>query len=41
MIPEHISQALTHATETLHTCVPEQREAIMTWINSLLDQVQR
>jgi len=40
LIPEHITQALTHAAETLRTCVPEQREAIMTWINSLLDKLK-
>jgi len=40
LIPEHISQALTHAAETLRTCVPEQREAAMNYINSLLDRVR-
>ena len=40
MIPASLRQALEFARETLHTCAPEQREAIMTWINSLLDKLK-
>ena len=38
---EPIREALTHAAATLRTCASEQREAVLDWINNLLDQIQR
>ena len=39
MIPASLRQALEFARETLHTCAPENRDAAMNYINSLLDRV--
>ena len=41
MIPASLRQALEFARETLHTCAPENRDAAMNYINSLLDRINR
>jgi len=40
MIPPSLRQALEFAREHLHTCTPENREAAMNYINSLLDRIK-
>lgn len=41
MIPAHITEALANASQTLRTCRPKQRDAILNWINALLDRAAR
>lgn len=39
MIPDHVRQALTFASQTLSSCAPEQRQGILNYINNLLDWI--
>ncbi len=36
-----LREALTHAFESLQRCRPDQRDGIKTWIDKLLDLVNR
>jgi hypothetical protein len=40
MIPDPIAEALRHASDTLRTVAPSNRDAVLDWINQLLDRLK-
>lgn len=40
-IPTDLAEALTHASESLKTCAANQRDGIWSYINGLLERINR